>query len=360
MEQRRIEMWAADKKMQELNEQFAFAERMYNAAVSSGDKKLADEKKAEMELAKSMIKARQDLLPDDSFYREAISQLQVIIDSTKKNIDEDRAKTETLLTSLQQSFTQGQSVEKLPAEQKQLAADLQQKLDQINSARKTYNAAVDTSAADVDQQLKTQVTTLQTAIEARRKQLADENVAKLNQNQQESVRMATIEPKQQELAKLNAAEATARQAYFAKYNQFRDAQRSFEKLDSKIRKRDEIQRGLEGSLAQVDFKKQQVNHTVEPIKPDDKNVSVHAGEDRRLLYTLASGGSILLLFSVLILWTLHAASVEAPRGTLAAADLRPASVSSSDAAANGNGSNGSNRSNGKPDSDEEDHAPAVI
>ena len=137
MEQRRVELWQNDKPLQDLTERMAILTRQYNAAIGGGLQKEAENLKVDIDLTRNLIKARQELLPGDSFYADAVRQLQVIIDSTKQNIDDDRKKTEQLLTSLQQSFTShsGQSVEKLPEEQKQLAEALQKQLSQINAAR---------------------------------------------------------------------------------------------------------------------------------------------------------------------------------------------------------------------------------
>ncbi|HMB96742.1 MAG TPA: hypothetical protein VKK61_11935, partial [Tepidisphaeraceae bacterium] len=292
----------------------------------------------------SMIKARQDLLPGDSFYADAIDQLQVIIDSTKKNIDEDRKKTEQVLTSLQASFNSQVTIEKLPQEQKQLAASLQKQLTEINAARQEYNTAIDITATDPDTQLKSQITTLQAAIEAHRKQLADTNLKQL-QNQQDQKRLAAVNVKQVELNKLNGAEAAAKQAYFEKHKQLRDAQAqrddataNSEKLNGMISRKDNLQRSLEAMLAGVENKQREVNRVVEPIKPTDADITIKRGEDRRLAYTMIGGGLILVIFTGLILWTLHTAAIHAPATSLQSAD----SISPVSAAA------------------EEEHEPAVV
>ncbi len=371
MEQRRIELWQNDKQLQELTERLAILTRQHNAALGGGLQKETDDLKVELDLTKNLIKARQDLLPGDSFYADAVQQLQVIIDSTRKNIDEDRKRTETLLTTLQKGFTSSQpAVEKLPDEQKQLAAALQKQLVEINTARQQYNQTVDAGAADSDSQLKGQMATLQAGIEARRKQLEEENLKNLK-SQQEQTRLAAVDSKQEELSKVNQAETAARQAYFAKHKELRDAQAlvadasaSSEKLDEKMRQKDVIQRGLQAKNEDVENKQREVNRAVEPIKPTDNDIVVTRGQDRRAVYIGSSAAAIFLIFTGLILWTLHTASIVAPRHSLQAADLRhvhppqnplapqePApNPIPSDPAANGKSDNGS----------ESDHEPAVI
>ena len=142
-----------------------------------------------------------------------------------------------------------------------------------------------------------------------------------------------IETKQLALAKLEETDTAAREAYFAKHKELRDAQAavaeakaSAEKLDALIRQKDVVQRSLEASRAQLENKQREVNRAVEPVKPTENDVTIKRGEDRRLLYTLVSGGVILVVFTGLILWTLHTASIEAPAVRLHAADLRPMTI----------------------------------
>jgi pSer/pThr/pTyr-binding forkhead associated (FHA) protein len=376
MEQLRIKSWESDSQLKELNERLDILTRQYNAALGGGLRPQAEELKAQVDLTKNMIKARQDLLPGDNLYADVIKQLQVVIDSTKQNIEEDRKKTETLLTSLQTSFTSSQSIEKLPEEQKQLAASLQQQLKQINDARGKYNNAIDTTAADPDADLKKQIASLQAMIESRRHELADQNLKNL-QSQQEQNRLTAIDAKNAELAKLNQAENDARQAYFAKHKELRDAQTlladakaNAEKLDALIRQKEIADISLKAGVQQLDNKKREVNSAVEPLEPSEADVSVRHGEDRRVIYSAFSCGGILAIFMGLILWTMHTASVEAPgvsiSGSISEArpvtpvdPLAPDAVGAAAAlpGSNGNGSS-TEKTNGQ--GPQEDHEPAVV
>jgi hypothetical protein len=364
MEQRRIELWKNDAELQGLTERQAILTRQYNAAVGGGLKE-AEEKKAELELVNNMVKARQDLYPRDSFYAEAIQQLQVIIDSTRKNIEEDRKKTEQLLTTLQQGFTSSQSIEKLPQEQKQLAETLQKQLAQINAARGQYNEAVDAAGAeDADAQMQTQIATLQAGIDARRKQLADQSL-KDAKGQQEQQRLVAVQAKEAELSKCKEAEASARQAYFDKHRELRqaqamvgDAKQVSEKINALIEQKDQAQRTYQVNVDQIEMAKRQADRAVEPLKPGDKDIVVRTGDDKRLLYTLASGGVILVVFAALILWTLHTASVEVPLVSIQAADLSPVSEQEQ-AEADDAPRHPRSNARGGADSDE-DHQPAVV
>lgn len=361
MEQRRIEVWQGDQKLRELTEQMAILERQYNAAVGGGLQKEADEKKAEIELTNNMIKARRDLLPGDSFYADAIQQLQAIIDSTRKDIEDDRRHTEQLLTALQQSFVSSQSVQNLPQEQKELAAHLQQQLQQINSARSQYNQAVDAGAVDSESQMKTQMATLQAAIESRRNELTQTNLQG-QKNQQEQARTTAITAKQEQIAKLKETETQASAAYFARHKELRDSQSRIalsndnsKKLSDLLERKDNIERQLQAERNQEENKVRAVSMAVEPLQPTESDVVVHQGNDQRLMFTLISSGSILAIFLLMIFWTLHTAAIEAPAVSIQAKDLRPVVMDSEPV----DGPSAGPRER-KGSDDEEEHEPAIV
>jgi pSer/pThr/pTyr-binding forkhead associated (FHA) protein len=356
MEQRRAESWQKDKELLDLNERRGYLTRQYNAAVASGLQKEADDLKTQLDLTNSQIKARQDLLPGDSFYTDAIAQIQQIVDTTRKNIEDDRARAEQRLAALQKSFISSQAIQKLPQEQKALAQQLQNQLERINAARSQYNQAADAGAADADTTQRSEITTLQAAIEARKKQIADENLQNLK-NQQAQTRLSAIEARQEDLAKLNDAEKAAEAAYFAKFSELRDARakvddarKNAETLDAKIRQKGDTEALLQERLRTVEIKQQAANTAVEPVKPSLNDITVVRGEDRRLLFTLISCGTILVFFFVLILWNVHALSLEAPSMSIRSADLQPMPEPVNGAA------NGSKNGDGN----EEDHEPAVV
>jgi pSer/pThr/pTyr-binding forkhead associated (FHA) protein len=363
MEQRRVELWKGDKQIQELTEQLALLSRQLNAAVGSGLPQ-AEDLKARVELTKSLIKARQDLLPGDAFWVDTINQLQTIIDATRKDIDEDRAKTEQLLTQLQQTFTTGKSVQKLPQEQKQLAEKLQQQLAAINAARQKYNQAADANVADADAQLKNQIATIQTAIDTRKKQLADENLKDLESRQAQN-RLTEIEKKEQALAQLTAAESAANSAWYAKHKEIADAEEAISKAKRDSAERSELvaqkeaaERTLKELSGQVELKKKQAASAIEPVAPSAADVAVAMGEDHRPLYTLGSAAGIFVICLAMILFTLHTSSVRAPAISLHAADLKPMDhAGESEDDSSGNGSNGNGH---KSSGNGESHEPAVV
>jgi hypothetical protein len=365
MAQRRAQLWASDTRLQELTQKLSLLNRQYNAAVGSGLTKDAQEKKAEIDATQAQIKARQEQLPGDNVYADAIGQLETIIDNTKKNIAEDRRKTEQLLTTLQQGFASSESVRKLPQDQQQVAQKMQQQMAQINEARRQYNQAIDAGAADSDTQTKAQIATLQASIEARRIQLAQQQ---LNQGGRNGARQnqAAINAKQAQLDKLTEAETTARNAYFTKHKDLRDAQaqvadgaRNAEALDALIRQKDIEQRTLQTAIADTENRQREVNEAVEPMKPEpNRDIAVTTGDDHRLLYVLISSGAILAVFFLMILWTLHTAALEEPAGSYEGFEMPPVPVSGP--LNNNHKLPHAGIEHHKDDDTDEDHEPAII
>lgn len=364
MQQRRADVWTQDKELGTYKERLEILKLQYGASVGGGLAKEAEDLKAKIDLTQSMIKARQDLLPGDAFYSEAIQQLQGIVDSHKKNIEENRAKAERQLSTLQQAFRNNQLVQKLPQEQKQLAEQLQSQVAQINDARKSYNTAVDAGAEEADGLLKSQISTLQVSIEARRKQLAEGNLQNLK-NQQEQSRLTAIEAKQAEVTKLMDAEKEAREAYFAKNRELSDlkvklaeASKNDEMLDAMIRQKGDIESKIPERNRTLEMKQASVNNLVEAIKPNpNTDLATTQEKDRRLLFMSIACGSILVFFTILIMWNVHSLSLEAPPMSIRSADLQPVDEPQNGAKpSNGKPANGQSNGNGT----EDDHEPAVV
>src|SRR5204863_10129542 len=114
-------------------------------------------------LIDNSIKARQDVLASDPLYVQEINQLQAAVEQQQKAIDDDRRSTDGRLVSLAKTFEQMQpAVDKLPADQKQVASAIQNRLNELSSARSAYVAATDTAGADNDAVTKQAQSDLQT------------------------------------------------------------------------------------------------------------------------------------------------------------------------------------------------------
>lgn len=362
MDSKRSETWANDEELKSLREKYEMYQRQYNAAVSSNLKKEAENVKAELDLTNSLIKSRQELLGNDPTYADAIEQLNLMVDTQTKDIAADRKRTDEMLEEQQKNFTQlTPSVEKLPAEQKQLAEDLGKKLGAINDARKTYAKAIDDSNAQTQQALadmQKERNELQNQIDTRRAALASANQQTLTQQNDQLLaqRKAAVDAKQKELVALTKAEADARAALDAKDKEHRGAlaavdevRMSNERLETAIEQKDAISRQLDQNKSDLDMRSRQIRGMVEPLEPSEADIRILGKDDPRLKYTLASGGAILILFTIWILVTLHSANRDAMYYGYVADEYEP----EHEPAPTQNG-------NGKHSTAEDEREPAVV
>lgn len=320
MERRRAEQLQADPELKDWNERLQTARRQYNAAKASGLKKESEDTHAQVTLLENMIKNKQELLPGDTFYADAISQLQKIIDATQQNVEDDRKRTDQVLTELQKGFTNSTAVARLPDAQKSVAAGLEQRLADINAARQQYSAAMSTAGSSEDDEttkaMRTQVASIQASIDARRKQLADAT-AKTSAHQQQQSHADLMAAKEKEVLDKTQAENTARQMFTNKERELREAQA----LAETVRGNEDRLRQLQSDKAMVDrqvadarnneaLMKEKAEHAVKPVPIDNNDVTSNPGADHRWVYALASCSAIFLAFAVMIVITLHGAAQE--------------------------------------------------
>ncbi len=361
MESRRDEMWQADKELQKHTEELAIVTRQYNAAVGSGLKEEADEKLAQINLIKTMIKARQELIPVDPGYAEAIQRLELYVSSRQKDIAEDRKRTDELLSKLQSGFTSSPQIERLPAEQKELAQRLVSKLESINEARTAYNASLDAGAVEGEPQLQQQIAALHTGIEARKNQLADERAAQVNAAQNPEA----LQEKQAQLDTLKSQAKKAEDEYFSAREELDNARRavsdaraSYEKLEKLESERNDVQTLLRTQNDTLVGKQRELNEAVEPLPLGENDIRITDGADRRPTLAAIAAVAIGGIFVGLALLSLYRGPGRSS-GALVPADLRPISHPvPQPSSESGNGQTAANR--GTSNGNEDDHQPAVI
>jgi pSer/pThr/pTyr-binding forkhead associated (FHA) protein/predicted nucleic acid-binding Zn-ribbon protein len=352
LDARRQEMWQKDQKLQEMNDALEYAKRQLNAALGSGQQKEADDLKAEIALRETTIKARQDLIPVDPFYTTTLDQLQRYIDQQQKSMQEDRLTTAKALDEAQQAFANSQpAVDKLPAEQKSLASDMEKRLADISAARAKYDSAASAAgdgSDDATRKLEDQAASLASSIQLHRKQLAD---ASNNEQLQKE-----IEQKKAQVASLTKAAADAENAYKGKASDLQQAQQALQfargagdelqkLIDQQMPPVEEQQKEL---LADLKFKQDLVKTSVQPLLITDADIHRQTAPDNRMLYAASSGIPISLVFAALILWTIHTASRELSLNDLSATNdgPEPFSLPSPTNGSNGHGSRDERNGNG--------------
>ncbi len=312
---RRDDAMKNDPKLKEYLDQKAIKSRQYSAAVGSNLPKDAEEIKADLSLLEQMIKARQTQIGDDQFYVDAIEQLQKIIVTTEKGIVDDRKDTEKVLEQMRLAFAKNQpSKEKLPANEKAAASELEKQLASVEEARKQYAEAAERANAQADEeigQMEANAVALTARISGRKRHLQadrDKNYEILTSRE----RQATLTQKQQELARAQVVLATAEAAQKAARTQLTDAaarlteaQEAGSKRDTLMKIHDRTSREFDQIRDQLEMKQHLVDARPEPrrIAENDVDVIDQGSMRYRWIYTLSSAGVVAALFAFFIVIT---------------------------------------------------------
>jgi pSer/pThr/pTyr-binding forkhead associated (FHA) protein len=321
MNDRKATLMANDPKLKELTEQKEITTRQYNAAVGAGLDKDASDKKNELKLIDTAIKAQQEIVSNDPVYNDIVTKLQQMIDQKQKSINDERTKTNEKLASLRQSFSKSaQSVEQLPAEQKDLASKMQDRLAEIDAARKQYAEASDAAAADADtniRRMNDELQALQTNIEVRKKQIAAANSPELRKAADEqrqkdlAARIQSVEQATQVLADARAKYQTNQSNLSKALAASQQAQVAAEDLERATRDRQTLERQQDYNKLQWDKANADVSRAVEPVEPSEEDVhTVGDPIDNRAKIGLATSGGIFAFFAFWIMMTLRGAARE--------------------------------------------------
>jgi chromosome segregation ATPase len=320
---RRAEVWQKDPELLKLMDLKDIKSRQYNAASGQNLTQEAADLKAELDLLDSEIKARQTKVADDGFYADAIDQLQRIIDTTQKGIEDDRKRTMTVLDEMQATLTRSQpALENLTPDQKQLAAEMGKRLEDVSVARREYTAAAAEANKQADEEigkLQADASTLASRVQARKRELADATTAaeKVAPTGVPAVpppapvtRTQAIDQKTAELAAAEKTRTEAQTAWAAANRKLGDlktrldaARKAGEDRDKYIRQYDIERKNLDQLLNQYDLKKQLAAAKAYPIKPQEQDLIVEKKDDQRPVYTCAALGSIAAFFVCVILLT---------------------------------------------------------
>jgi pSer/pThr/pTyr-binding forkhead associated (FHA) protein len=228
--------WAADTQLQQMEQDLSVAEHRYNAAVGSGLDADAATLKTEVESLKNQIDARRDLIGTGDIYADEVKSLQQFIDDSLKGMEADRARADMRMGDMLKALAAAApQMEKLPADQQALEESLNKKLDEINSARQLQAQALAAANPEADaavKKLEASITELQAKMDARRKQLADDNHKQLTAEQAQE-RAAALAKAKADLTAAEMEEAEASSAVRANKEQTDAAYSSVEALKAK-------------------------------------------------------------------------------------------------------------------------------
>src|SRR5690606_36165068 len=207
-------------------------------------------------------------------------------------------------------------LQKLPEEQKKLAAELERRLVEMNDARKAYSDALARASADGGAQrreMESQALALQAPIDARRQELRATRLKTLSEQQQKKIR-TQIQAKTDQLNKLQAAARDANNAYMTRNRELAVLADRAQNADASAADRERIAREL--ATLQIDrdqlaAKKtsleEQLAAAVYPVEPTalDQHVTISEVRDDRPYYALLAVASVALLFGMLMLVAHH-------------------------------------------------------
>jgi hypothetical protein len=320
---RRVEQWQNDRVLRDLGEQLAYAQRQLNVATANGLEAEATDARLQIKLLEEKIARRQEELGADPLAVSAIMQLQEIIDFAAKAMAEDRARQEKVFEENTRILKQA-AIARLPAEQQELARKLEARMSEINQARREFAAALSNEttqpAGNAEELAKLQASASELAgrIEARRKQLAEANAARLTE-QQEQKRQEQIKAKEAELASARLKVADLQEQLSAKHRERRDAARRVseaslagERLVQRQQELEQIEQSLEVWRRTRDAKQSELGACVEPLAVSDLDIDLQEGRDQRWVYAASAGGGLFVLFGLLIGATIRGALHDIP------------------------------------------------
>lgn len=320
MRSRRVEMWQKDPELQRLNEQLAFAQRQFNVASSNNLPDEANDARLQIQVLEQKIVERQEQIGNDELALKLVLDLQEMIDATARTMAEDRASGEKMIEEQTQRL-QRAAVDKLPAEQRELAAKLEQRLQQIASARRQLASTISGERAAADEQIQKlleQQTDLTARLEARKKTLADAAAQRLTRQQQQA-RQDRITDKEAELTAARTQLAETQDKLNVLYRDQRSTMRKIaesslagDRVASATTKLQQLQQNMQTWESTLNQRKRELAATVVPREVSDLDITSSPPNDNRLLYFAVSAGLVFLTFSFLIGATIRSALHDVP------------------------------------------------
>jgi len=267
---------------------------------------------AEIRDLSTKIEARKQTLGSDPIVTSVADALQDMINVTKERLEADRKRIEKDIKDQESAFAQSNMVEKLPDTQRAQAAALKAKQEAINGLRREYAAALDKRTTDSNtalRNLESQVSTLNSQIDERKRQLASDSARKLT-TEEEAQRKAALAQKRGALKDAEDRAAVARESYAkasraltAAMSQTGDqtaARQKLEAIDQGWQQKEAEERQAQLSL---EANKDQLKTLVTIDKPSESNIDVIASRDDRWLYSAGVAVALSVVFGAIAVFS---------------------------------------------------------
>ncbi|HEX8342838.1 MAG TPA: FHA domain-containing protein [Tepidisphaeraceae bacterium] len=303
----------SDKELKALNDELAILIRQQNAAKAQNMAKEAQSLDLKMQLLRSLIGGKEELLRKDPVSNEVVNALQRILEQTEDGIQQDRKNIDQALSTAQENFLRNApAVEKLPEEQKQLAEGIEKRLQAVTEARKSFTTTADAAEAEqaaAEAKLKEEASSLQLAIAAREREVAAAARAEQLRLAAEAIKKQIAE-KSTELAAVQQAEAAAKTQFAAAQQQVEtyDALRKrIAATDARRYEKELEKQRLEGEIssASVPIQKARSELAGMIVPEPDFEIITTEQRDRRPTFAAIAGGAVFLGLLVPILQNLR-------------------------------------------------------
>ena len=321
----REQRYASDEQLQSHLSNLAIEQRRLNAARESNvDAVELAELERHVELLKSMIAGRQEILNDPKA-STVTHELEAMIQTTQRDMDADRVQNEKLLADVQETFRgQQPAVEQLPDDQKRLAETLAARLAQIDLARQRYTAALSIAAGGDEQQIseaREQIASLDATIASQRD--AVDSMQRRQQDEQQqrnavaAAQAAVMEHRARVASLVDMARTalgsakTARDDIDAKYADatrkraavaasYEAGRRATATHDSIVQQLADFNAKRSQANATLTEQQRALNFVVVPVLPPSTRVLEAARSDPRIAYGAAGIFGVMMLFAPLI------------------------------------------------------------
>lgn len=303
---------ASDPELKKMSAELAMLSRQHNSASQDYPEE-AKKLDLKMKHLQSLIAGREEALNKDPLYAQVITDLQSLVETTAKNIRDDRKHVDDSLTKAQEEFQASTpAVEKMPAEQKALAEAIEKKLNAVTEARKAYSQSADAAEAEQakrEKELKEKMATVQQSIFSR-KQIVEALAQEQQAETAEANRKKRLEEKKLELVSAQEQEKLAQEAFeeaekkIASMNEARRTRQDNELArDTKVNARDELEREIQKLNTDLAHKSRELAGIVVP--EEKVEVVTTDDPDRRPMFMGVGAASMFVLMLIPIVWNLR-------------------------------------------------------
>lgn len=304
VQQRNAKLIEQDPDLRELAHILEQKQRELTAAQKANQAKDVVRLQGDVDQVRGQIAERKLTLGTDELFEALLNDLKTDIEATGTQLEKDRTESEKMLLAAEAAFRKASpQVADLPKGKEGLAGQLSGNVQTLQAARKAYTDALkaeDEQANEQLKQLQTEATTVQEAIDARRRELGTAQQKQMPEQQQ-----AAVKQKEAELAAASdnvqklQGEFDRLERKFQELNDrevaYTRAQKELAAMKGPLGELTKAEAGVIRRRRQVDLAQDELKRAVIPREP---TVMILDKADNRGLYMSGAMGGVALLFGV--------------------------------------------------------------